>query len=558
MKQCWILFAFFILGGGSEPVHAQEKPEPPRRHTTLPVDSLASKGELPKIDLPEFVITGNEAIQLPQFDKTALDEQMVFDASSRNAGPGLRESTRIQLEGSGKEQGGFVHIGDGVSGRVLAGYGSYATPYFDGWFGRTSGSSDFLLKAGYKSSGGHTSNADFRSGHSSLSGGFYLPDDAGIVAGSRVHGSVGLQGDGYRLYGSSSPLRERTVTRFMADASINSNTEDLFTFTSGIYLRTATVKDTLRTAETSVGFEFAAERNLAEFELKGELGLWRNFYSAPPAAWDPFFTQTGLSARYQIADQLDILGGLRFYLVRGSDTKSVGRVYPRLGISWYATHWLTVFAKFEPYVQRNTLSSMMESNPYLMTDVPVRNQEYFTSFSIGVEADAAATVRTKLTLNFKEARNYPVFVDPTAIRLWSSEYEGSVRIISMDADIYADITDSDNLGASASVRSTRYSVTSKSVPYLPVLLISGLYQHRFAFGLTVGTTMQVIGKQYADTHEQRSLATFTLWDVRAEYALVPRWNVNATVQNLLDQKQVWWEGYAGLPRTVSLGMSFTW
>jgi hypothetical protein len=558
MRRAWVLFVLCVQAALATAVRAQEKPEPPGRSASLPADSVATRGELPKIDLPEFLITGNESIQLPQFDKTAIDEQKVFDASSRRFGPGTREPSGVQFEGSGKVPGTFAPIGEDMSGKVLAGYGAYATPYFDGWFGRTSPSFDFLLKGGFKSSRGHIPNAGYRSGHSSLSGGFSLPDDAGVVAGGRVHASIGLQGDGYRLYASPSPARERTVTRFMAETAINSDVEDLFAFSSGFYIRTATVRDSLRTAETSVGFEFAGDRDLGDVAFNGELGLWRNFYAAPSALWDPYYVQTGLSARYQIAEQLDILGGLRFYLVRGSDTKSVGRVYPRLGISWYATRRLTAFAKFEPYVQRNTLSSMVEWNPYITTDLRLRNQEFFTNFSMGIEVDAAAGVRTKLAVNYRRARNYPVFVDTAAIRLWSPAYDGTVRIISLDADLYADATDRDNLGASLSVRSSRSSISDKSVPYLPMLLVSGLYQHRFPFGLTLGTTMQVIGSQYADLEEQRSLAAFTLWDVKAEYALAPRWVVTGAVQNLLDQKQVWWEGYAGLPRTASLGMSYTW
>lgn len=552
-----ILIALCVQAAMCVTVLAQEKPEPPQRSAALPEDSVASsEGELPEIDLPEFLITGNEAIQLPQFDKTAIDEQKVFDPSSRKVGPGMRESSSVEL--AGPSPGRYGSFNDDMTGKVLAGYGSYATPYFDGWVGRNSQSSDFLLKAGYKSSNGHITNADYRSAHSSLSAGFYLPDDAGIVAGGRIHASAGLQGDGYRLYASPTPSRERTVTRFMADAVVNSDVEDLFTFTSGLYVRTATVKDTLRTAETSVGFEFAGDRDLGDVALKGELGLWRNFYSAPSAAWDPYYVQTGLSARYRIAQQVDVLGGLRMYLVRGSDVEGVGRFYPRLGISWYAMQWMTVFARFDPYVQRNTLSSMVESNPYIVSDLRLRNQEFFTNLSMGVEADPAAGVRAKLAVNYKQAHNHPVFVDTSAAGLWHPVYDGTVRILSLDADVYADVTEQDNIGASVSLRSTRWSETGGAVPYLPRVLVSGLYQHRFPFGLTLGTTMQIIGSQYADPRRRRSLAAFTLWDVKAEYMVAPRWAVNGTVQNLLDQKQVWWEGYAGLPRTASLGMSFTW
>ena len=43
---------------------AQSKPEPPKRTVMLPSDSAKQDENLPKIDLPEFQITGKETPEL--------------------------------------------------------------------------------------------------------------------------------------------------------------------------------------------------------------------------------------------------------------------------------------------------------------------------------------------------------------------------------------------------------------------------------------------------------------------------------------------------------------
>ncbi len=540
-------------------VYAQDKPIPPRRDVNVAADSVRKEIEpsLPKIDLPEFVITGTETINLPEFAKRRIDDSRIFDPSS-DRGPGQRESLRVIVGSANKEHVALSNLGEGFSGKVIGAYGSYSTPSFDGWFGRTSGSSDFLLKSGYESSTGHVSNSDYRKGHASLAGGVYLSDGAGVFAGSRIRGSLGFKGNAYRLYGSSVPNRQRTVNRFLADVVMNSDMSNLFTYNSGLYIGRTIVEDSNQTSETEVGLEFAGNTDFEGFGLRGDAAYWRNFYSAPSVNGDPYFLQLGLSARYQILDKVDIVGGGVFYLVRGSDIGSVGRVYPTLSVSWYAEDWLIVFARYEPYVQRNNLASTVEASPYVVNDVRVRHPESFNNFSLGTELNISSSIKGKISANYKRVENLPIYASVALPGVWRVDYFGITRVISLQAEVYADITENDHLGATLTVRNTRNSDTDKTIPYFPGILVSGLYQHRFPFGLTLATTLQVIGKQYTDLQEQRSIATFTLLDFKAEYQIIPRLSIALMFDNVLDQKQIWWEGYEGLPRTVALGMSFMW
>jgi hypothetical protein len=559
MKTPAVIAAATLLFVGSGVAGAQEKKEPPRRSSVgLPVDSSAiAEKQLPQIDLPEFAITGTELINLPEFAKTSIEDKSIFDAFARKPQPGMRESSRVELGAGTKEQIGLGGIGDGLNGRVIGGYGSYRTPYFDGWFGRSFGSSDFLLKGGYKSSGGHVDNADFRKGHSSLSGGLYLPSDAGFLANARARGSLGFEGSSYRFYGSAAPTVQRSINRFLSEVTVNSNAADLFTYASGLYLRTTSSSVYNKTQEVSAGFEFTAARDFDDVEIKGDLGLWRSFYSSPSVEDDPYVAQVGLSAKYRIAEQLDLMGGASFHLFRGSDTKSLGRLYPRLALSWYTNHWLTLFARFDPYVQRNTLSNTLEENPYVVNDVRLRHTEYRTNFSLGAEADIAR-VKTRLSLNYKQARNFLTYADPTAAGMWNTDYADNVRILSLDAELFADITDQDNIGASGSVRSGSNRDLDKAVPYFPSVVASALYQHRFPFGLTLGSTVQILGRRYTDLLEGGTIDPVVILDLKAEYLITSRWTVALMLNNLLDQKEPWWQGYARIPRNVAAALSFSW
>jgi hypothetical protein len=130
--------------------------------------------------------TGKERIALPEFSKDPAEEGSGLDPLLGPRGPGTRDAPVIDFGGGVKEGLGADTVPEGLSGRASVGYGSFDTPWFEGWFGRTSGAMDFLMKAGYASSGGHRPHAGFRKGHGEFRAGWSLPDDASFLPGARL------------------------------------------------------------------------------------------------------------------------------------------------------------------------------------------------------------------------------------------------------------------------------------------------------------------------------------------------------------------------------------
>jgi hypothetical protein len=333
---------------------------------------------------------------------------------------------------------------------------------------------------------------------------------------------------------------------------------EILPYAAKFAVQSSTLKDASATTETSLGIELNTTKDIGEFELRGDLSLWRSFYSAPSANVDPYFTKFGASARYRLANSLDVRGGLTFFLFRGSDTKTLGRLYPRFGVSWYADERLTLYAKFEPIVQRVSLDDLVASSPYVVTNVSLHHAEQFINFSLGAEAELSQVVRSRVSVNYTQTDNTPVFVDPVSIRVWDVSYAGTTKVVAVNGEVYADITEADHLGASFSIRSNTNSLTGNSNPYSPSFLSSAAYQHRFPFGLTVGSTLQGVGSQSIDQADSRHLPAFVVLNLRAEYVIIPRWNVLMMLSNVLGQEQTWWDNYVGIQQTIHFGTSFAW
>jgi outer membrane receptor protein involved in Fe transport len=233
-------------------------------------------------------------------------------------------------------------------------------------------------------------------------------------------------------------------------------------------------------------------------------------------------------------------------------------VYPRFAVSWYAREWLALFARFEPDIQRTTLSEYLDESPYIVNDVRIRHVEHPLNFSLGTRVDLAQSTTATFTFTYRQSHNQPLYVDTAGAHVWTTTYMGTTRTLSFEGEMFADITHADHIGASLLVRGSRNSQTRKAIPYLPASMLSGLYQHRFPFGLLLGTTIRLVGRRFADLDATRVLGSFLSIGFTAEYALIPHLTGAFTLDNVLNQNQVWWENYPAGPRAAALALGYTW
>lgn len=539
-----------------QPAGAQEKLQPPARDALAPDTSAVREEPLPRIDLPEFQITGKERIALPEFSKDAAEEGSGLDPLLGPRGPGTRDAPVIDFGGGVKEGLGADTVPEGLSGRVTAGYGSFDTPWFEGWFGSATGATDFLMKAGYVSSGGHRPHAGFRKGHGEFRVGWSLPDDASFLPGSRLDAAVGLHGDGYRLYGSRVPDRRRTVTRFRTDLSLQSAVPDFFGYTAAVHVQAVGVTDSIRARSTSVGLDLSAERELGDVMLRGTAGFWIDAYETPSSPADPVLAHLGAAARVRLREDLDAEAGIALHRFRGSDGEGRTRLAPRLGVSWYPASGLTLFARFESSVLRNGLGGLVERNPYIVSDPRIRHEERPVVLSAGAEVDMAGEVRATAVLEYTRARSLPLFLDGERGGVWTPEYAGVTRTLGLRSVVRAGFGDGHTASVSLVFQGARNSFLDAAPPYVPSAAVAATYGYRFPFGLTAGGSLQVVGERPAG--DGRVVPGFALLDLTTSITVAGGLTLTGTVTNLLNPSCAWWEGYGAPPRGVGVSLSHSW
>ncbi len=545
---------------------AQEKPEPPRRTTAIESEQPDTLGgdAVPKITLPEFEIAGEEMIRLGNVSKPAADDSWTLRSSTLERSSGDRGSPLTSLGTA--EMAGLSSGLAGFTGRTFAGMGSFQTPEFDLWLGISSPSTGLLLRSGYTSSAGHVDHADYRDGLASLSGTHHVGEESFLPGNATLGGKVGFSGRAYRLYGSSSPEVQRTVSRIQGAASVEGELGD-FSYDAGLFLNHASLSDASESSENEIGIRAGAEKRMDRILIKGSVDLWRDNYSSPSISQNPHLAGFLLDARYDLASRIQVSGGLGLYSVQGSTGDADFRLFPVAGVFWQTNDRISLSARFAPFLQRSSLSWLLQQNPYLVNDVHVRHPDYHTNFEVAADVDASASVSGRVAFTYQRADNLPVFIERTngsSARpdgrwgTWDIDYSGTTRIFGLDAEVSANLTPESFALISFAWRNAENSTTGESIPYSPKVQVGAAYRHSFDFGVVLQTDLNIYGSQFAEMGETGSLKGYTLWDIKGEYEVLPLFVLGFGVQNILDQSYERWRGYLGVPRTAMLFGRYSW
>jgi len=563
-------------------VFAQGKKEPPSR--AIPLSGIRIKvsenqqqpNTLPKIELPEFVITGKEAIDLPVAYKSELSEEKIYipnTSAKPNIGQRERETAELAnpIKRSVKPEPA-VRISDGI---IKFGYGNFYTPFVDGRFGKQFSTGDISAYGNYKSSHGHIENADFVNGGLGAGGGYILPSETALLAplfkGARLGGLLAFSIEKYRFYGVPNgrqppeyPAKlflqnqQRTKNYWGYDVSLTSDVNPYFDYALSFNGHYLIVDDVEKATESQFGFGLAVSKEVKRYRLKSNVEFYGNNINSSAPHNDPLYLRLGVGARRLLLPQFDLMMNVNYFIFRNFDSEALGKVYPQMEIKYYANEVLTFFGSFTPAVHRNSLYEMIRQNKYLANNVAIHHQDRFIDASFGLQVNLGKKFKAKVATNYFRVRDYPTYQDSARLRVWNVLYSGTSSILRFTAEGDYNITNEGRLSGTFTFRSSENSWTEKELPYLPNIEFGLFYQHLFPFGLTLNASMTYIGTRYIDLNNKEQLQPYLLMDFKGEYQILRYFGVFLYFRNLLNQTYYIWDNYSEIPFSVLGGISFRW
>lgn len=553
----------FIFTFTMSAVQEPEKKEAAKKDVDLQnVQTPKSDAVLPKIDVPEFVITGSERIDLNIESKTENDQERIYTPSAPT--PGERPMN-VGEALTPKQIKSFTKTPGAMNGKVFAGFGFYGTPQFDGWFGQYNPTSSFVMNGYYSESQGHVTDAGYWNGGFGVRGAYILPESTALIPFAQLNAEAKYDRDAYRAYGSQFSNRVRDLSGLEVSGGIGSRYALPYRALSGVDYSARTgwstfsATDSVQSTEHEFFVNGTASTRFFETAFRGQIEYRATGYSMPlPGVTSGQWFMLRTEGRQSLIPALQISFALQQFIYRGNLGPAAGRFYPNLELRYSFAENGSIYAGYGPTVERNTLSSIVKQNRYIDFTVPLTPTDTRVNVYGGMEFSPIEELTTTVKVTYKHINNYPTFYDKDSAKVWEVLYLSGIRSIKIDLSALYRLNQKQNVTAYFSTQSVRQKDSSGVVPYLPKFTCGAAYHHFFDVGLHAEAFAEYNASRFTDFSNGHSNAGYVYTGVKAEIEMFGQFRGHAELTNLIDQQYFVWNGYQERTVFLLLGISYHW
>jgi len=509
--------------------------------------------QLPKFDLPEYVITGVASVDLPKVEKISFED--VEDViHTRRESPGNMQRERETMELEVKRLNDSQTELNTYSGMVQAGIGSYFTPQAGFWFGQSLPNYQYTLGGTYHITNGFAQHTDQSDGSFTAAGRTYLVSDIQIIQNAALDGEFGYKSESFRFYGSTMPNLQRTISDFQLKVGIENQATNNLPYSVGISLDNIDVSDSSTSAN-----ETRFDLNLQTTLSIASLPLQLKFHGMSASGGLGFMDVSGGIQNYRYADML-FEGSLHMYWAEGTG-QNLFRLHPQLRVSYPIISQHCVYVSYEPMVIPMTLASNIRANRFLSADSPIRHTDVSNAGELGIESNWNEMVRSRLSFGVKSISDltmFSEFLDSSRHGVWTLAYNEHITIITFRAEMVAKFESNDYFASTIMLRSIKDSFLGKQVPYFPAIEAQCRASHRFRTAIVVNADVRFIGERQADLIGISKVSGYTVLDVSSEYAPLDFLRLLIGIKNMTDARYEMWRGYREFPLTMYVTAQVKW
>jgi hypothetical protein len=543
-------------------VFPQEKKEAPSRDVKVVPSQTPdeSKAPLPKIENPEFVITGHETIELPEAVKTDASDAQTFVPPLPTAGAKQSDLSRTALKPAVLAQPQA-----GMNGRIDGSFGNFVTPQLGAWFGKSFSQGSMAVNGRYASSDGYAPNTQWLTAGFGIAGSYKLDKSDEFFSESRWKSEFGLGTDTYRAYGSADPMQKRTLN----DLDFALGFDSRYTwahpsfgpidYTARLSLNRTSLSDTSAAVENDIGLLVSASSLYESVPVNAAFEYHMENESMPvPGVQAMQWIAASGGAKIPLVENLQLALGASFTLYRGSIGPMSARLYPRLGIRWFAAQWLTLHAGFEPAVTRASFRALVRANKYILTASPLLPSDAPVAFTFGAECLPFERASISLNADYRTVNHYQSFIEALGSHAWTPLYVSDIRVMKLDLRGRYALSSLDAATGFVTFNSATHKDSSSMLPFIPAVNAGLIYRHWFQSDISTEISAEYVGRRFTDFTASSANAAYCVVGARAEYGLVRNLKLTANVQNLFNQNYYIWNGYRERPLFVSFGINYLW
>jgi hypothetical protein len=506
------------------------------------------------VELPDFVITGTEAVSIekakkmdPDFGSTISEEFLkpAFSAEQlelRNFVNPIKENINLQDS---------VHY---LNGRFNAGIGSISMPKADILSTNPFNGGSFEWFASTDNRRAYISNSDRYNLGGGLNLSLFTKNNSSFLPGTEIkfHGNYDLSS--YKFYGSTvNPTRKRTLNGGNVSLNVNSFLDDYFVFAASVENEFNSLKGE-NFSENFLQIKGYGKLTLSAFNLSCDLVLKNQFLTnnsnnASQNAFVGIAPKIGLN----ISETLKIQFGLNY-------SQSMGNIYftPFASAALKLDNSISFFGEFAPYADLLSASGFLFRNPYLnsliLTNAYVR---YSNSIKLAVKYEYEKYFQINVGVKMLSSMEMPYYKNSNESGKFDVAFD-DVRIYTGFADLLFHLGPLGYFYGNVEFSATNDTAGYK-LPYVPGTSASLIYGYNFSkLNLDSEIKLNYTSGVFTDVPNLTKLNSNLDLGLRFEFQFKPMFFFTLEFSNLLFQDNYKWESYKEMPFNVTAGISLIW
>lgn len=513
--------------------------------------ALFAQTDQKNVELPDFVITGRQRIDVQTVEKRKPDligiisEEFLMPRYSPEELPLLISVVPKPIIPSVDD------LNNSFFGNLYVGLGKYTYPagelhlnksidyyllHADVW---GSNLKEYIPYSGYNSSGVNVENN------------LFVSTKSDILPGSEIKLNGKYFRDSYKFFGSNSPDSLRENFRTSGNFSFSNNYNKWINSGLNFQLNLLTIKNGLKEKLLSSSGYFEAKMSKLIFGTK--------------ALYKKQFLENNLSG----------IDNYSYYELQAySKLYSLKNVVLNFGINYSKNNdnFLTPFASAEvklseglifktdfiPHTEFYSISDLLDKNIYMKNDsldnvfmkIPL-------DFSLSLKYDYENLLSLKLWSAYKKINNYPYFEDRIRKGFFNVYAAEEVKSYSVGTNVLLKSSYYGFLDFSFMMNQVK-DYNDNYIPYNPIYQMNISYGYDFYFGLGIKIKYKFYKDYYADIKNNKLMTDYNDLSVELIYAIFKSLSLRADFHNIFNRSNFVFDGYQGKPFDIILGIEYRW
>jgi len=508
------------------------------------------KSKNPNVELPDFVITGKSQLNIKKVDKIKPDFVSSINEDFIKPTFSPEELEIGDFSNPLKSDMSFLDDVSFYKGNIAGGIGlytiptvsaNYAHPFTNGIIeGMASG--DFIRA--------YEDNSDRYSTRFGINFTYWSDIDGEVLPGTQFNVNADYGTTSFKFFASDNPEEKRSLNYGKFEADIKNDFGKNFLFGFNLTNNVANIsqeefdENNLRLKGEALvklsAVNIGAAVDYRNHSIKNLLGdnSGKDFFLFRPTA-GLFFTKL-------------IKGTAGWTISRGAG-QTYNALYASVAIKLDKN--LTIFGEYAPTAEFNSPGNYVVKNNYFNVDsIGSIYWEKNNALNASVKYEFDKYFQIDGGVKYFNSNAFPYFGPSSDSGKFDLQY-ADMNSISPYANFLFYLGPYGELYSSIELSDIE-DTDGNQIPYLPVFSLNAAYTYKLQSDLTSTVRLDYLSKRFADIKNEISIGDYFDLGLSFIYSFQPNLDLTLDINNLLNQKNYFWNGYKEVPLNIIIGVNY--